>query len=66
MPLNPTKKLRIRSLLQAAKDNPKSQKTRAKMTLLTQTGWITPQAAASALVDKRQQIDQFVDRLLFG
>jgi len=69
LPINPAlspMKMKIRAMMNASKQNPNSQKTKANMSLLTQTGGITPQAAALALVEKRAQIDRFVDHILFG
>lgn len=56
----------IRQLLDKAKKNKKSQKTKANLQLLTQTGGITPQASAMKLVTKRNQLDRYIDSLLFG
>jgi hypothetical protein len=62
-----------------SKNNPQSQQTRNNFNLLTQTGGImpepngqvaetnmTPSAAATALIEKRAQIDRFIDSILFG
>jgi hypothetical protein len=59
-------KMRIRALMDRSKANKDSQQTRNQMSLLTQTGGVTPKAAARALVDKRHQLDRFIDKILFG
>lgn len=59
-------KLNIRRLLDKAKKNRNSQKTKNNLQLLTQQGGITPQASAMKLVTKRSQLDRYIDSLLFG
>lgn len=59
-------KMRIRAMMNASKKNKDSQQTRTNMQLLTQAGGITPQAAATALIEKRAQINRIVDKFLFG